>query len=84
MEAHNTPETTYNNNEDFDFYQNEDEISDQFNFVQNAWLQYEDCQVKLPYEEAIRILKKIENSVIRHGMFSPNEGIKEVPTENLK
>ena len=83
MEAHITPETTHNS-EDFDFYHNENEISDQFNFVQNGWLEYEDSQVKLPYEEAIRILKKIENSVIRHGMFSPNESIKEVPTENLK
>ncbi len=67
-----------------DFYLSEEEISDNFDFVQKAWMEYEDCQVKLPYEDAIRILKKIENSVIKHGMFSPNESASEIPTENLK
>jgi len=67
-----------------DFYLSEQEISDNFDFVQKAWMEYEDCQVKVPYEDAIRILKKIENSVIKHGMFSPNEDVSEIPTENLK
>lgn len=28
--------------------------------------------------------KKLENSIIQHGIFSPNESLKEIPTENLK
>ena len=67
-----------------DFYLTEEEISDNFNYVQKAWMEYEDCQPKLPYEDAIRILKKVENSVIKHGLFSPNEDASEIPTENLK
>jgi hypothetical protein len=71
-------------NEQEEFFTKEDEISDNFNLVQKAWMEYEDCQVKVPYEEAVMILKRIEYSIIHLGMFSPNEELKELPTENLK
>ncbi len=67
-----------------DFFHSEDDISNNFDYVQKAWMEYEDCQVKLPYEDAIKLLKKIEKSIIHHGLFSPNESLKELATENLK
>jgi TAP42-like family. len=67
-----------------DFFHKEEEISENFDFVQKSWMEYEDCQVNLPYEDAIKLLKKIEKSIIYHGLFSPNEELKEIPTENLK
>jgi len=67
-----------------DFYLSEEEISESFNYVQKAWMEYEDCENKLPFEDAIRILKKVENSIIKHGLFSPNESASEIATENLK
>lgn len=85
METTNRTDIPVNfDGEDEEFYHSEEEVSDNFNIVQNAWIQYDNCEVKLPYEDAIRILKRVEASIIRHGMFSPNESFKEISTENLK
>lgn len=67
-----------------DYYTEVEEISKAFNKVQAAIVDYDNCKVDMPYEEAIRRLKKLEMSIIHHGMFSPNEDFSEVATENIK
>lgn len=84
MQSTDSTEINVQGAEEHDIFATEEEISNNFDLIQNAWAEYEESQVKLPYEDAIRILKKVENSVIQHGVFSPNESLKEIHTENLK
>ena len=67
-----------------DYYPTVEEVSENFNRVQEAIVEYEDGNVKLPYTDAVRILKRLEQSVMYHSMFSPNEDVSEVATEHLK
>lgn len=62
----------------------EEEVLYQFDVAQKIWMEYEDCQTKTPFEETIVLLKRIEQSVIHHSMFSPNEPLKELKTEYIK
>ena len=70
--------------DDEEVFTREEEISETFDICQKAWMQYEDCEVKIPYEDTIRMLKKVEKSIIAHGIFSPNETLKELQTEYIK
>ena len=68
-------------------YHTPEEISENFNKVQAAcFIQEETCSEEetLSYLHTYEILKRLEYSVIDAGMFSPNEGIKEIHLENLK
>ena len=67
-----------------DYYQDIQDVSTNFNKVQEAMVDYDNGVTKLSYGDAIRILKKLEQSIIYHGMFSPNEDFSEVSTENIK
>ena len=60
------------------------EISLNFDKAQQTYSEYDDCIIKTPHEEQIRLLKKLEKSIIMHGIFSPNEDFKEISTENIK
>jgi hypothetical protein len=62
----------------------EDEVLYNFNVAQKIWMEYEDCQNNTPFEDAIVLLKKIEQSIIHHSMFSPNEPLKDLKTEYIK
>ena len=61
--------------------------SEAFDKVNIACFYYEEnCTDKgtLSYKESYEILKRLEYSIIKEGMFSPNENIKEIHTENMK
>ena len=69
-----------------DFFENVEDISIAFNKAQRLCLEYENTMSEgsTSYEETIRDLKKVEKSIIYHGLFSPNEDFKEVLTEHIK
>lgn len=77
-------EKTKDDSEHEDYYADPEDVSLNFNKVQEAIVDYDNSQIKIEYEDAIRILKKLEHSIIYHGMFSPNEDFSEVATENIK
>lgn len=83
MNAQDQNEINFTNPE-HDIFFTDAEISDNFDYIQRTWIEYDNSEVKLAYTDAIRILKKLENSIIQHGVFSPNESLKEIPNENLK
>ncbi|EAR99760.2 TAP42 protein (macronuclear) [Tetrahymena thermophila SB210] len=64
-----------------------DEISKAFDEVQERCFRYdEECtdQGIAPYMKTIGDLNKIQQSIIRHSLFSINEELNEIATENLK
>jgi len=69
---------------DDDHFATSEEISRMFDFIQKTYEEYENCETKVPFEDTIKILKKLEKSIILHAIFSPNEEFKEIPTENIK
>ena len=74
-------------NEQIIAYNSLEELSEAFDKVQNANFVYESTgtdQGTLSFKKSYEMLKRIEHSIIKEGMFSPNETIKEVHTENLK
>lgn len=75
---------TYKDRDINDYYETEEEISKYFNGVQNTWYKFDNGELNEGYDECIQILKKVEHSIINHGIFSPNESLKEIATENLK
>ena len=72
--------------QDQDFFEIVEDISITFNKAQKLCLEYENnmSEGSTPYEETIKDLKKVEKSIIYHGLFSPNEDFKEVLTEHIK
>jgi TAP42-like family len=62
----------------------EEDVLSEFNVAQKIWMEYEDCQNNTPFEDTIVLLKKIEQSIIHHSMFSPNEPLKDLKTEYIK
>mmetsp|Transcript_10037 Transcript_10037/g.8560 ORF Transcript_10037/g.8560 Transcript_10037/m.8560 type:complete len:81 (+) Transcript_10037:37-279(+) len=69
---------TYQGKDIDGYFKDEEEISNAFNAVQNRWYKYENFESKEGYEECIKVLKLIEHSIIAHGIFSPNEPLKEI------
>jgi hypothetical protein len=64
-----------------------EDISKQFDKTQISCYCYEEtCSDEgvLSYVECYELLKRLEHSIISASMFSPNESIKEIATENLK
>lgn len=67
-----------------EFYADIEDVSTNFNRVQEAIVEYDNSIQKISYEDSIRILKKLEQSIMYHSLFSPNEDFQEVATENIK
>lgn len=63
-----------------------EDTSSEFDKMLAICFKYEEALDESPqkYELSIEIFKKIEKSVIMHGIFSPNEDITEIYPENLK
>jgi hypothetical protein len=72
--------------EENEILQTVEEISKEYDRVYDIWLSYEsEMSDKVQkYDVTIDQLKVIEKSIILHGIFSPNEDLKEIHTENLK
>jgi len=69
---------TYQGKDIDNYFRDEEEISNAFNAVQNRWYKYENFESKEGYDECIKVLKLIEHSIIAHGIFSPNESLKDI------
>lgn len=69
-----------------DIFSPSEETSSQFDNMLAICFKYDETLDESPqkYELSIEIFKKIEKSVIMHGIFSPNEDIVEIYPENLK
>lgn len=80
QEESKAPETEFEK----EIFLSEDDVLAEFNLAQKIWMEYEDCQNNTPFEDAIVLLKKIEQSIIHHSMFSPNEPLKDLKTEYIK
>lgn len=69
-----------------DIFSTTDEISKKFDQALQICFNYDqflnDSEQK--YSETIEIFKKIEKSIIMHGIFSPNEDFNELLPENIK
>jgi len=69
-----------------DIFSSEEEISKIFDKALEICFQYDvslnDSAQK--YTETIEVLKKIEKSIIMHGIFSPNEDFAELLPESIK
>ena len=63
-----------------------EEIEKAFSIVQRAVISYEeDCSdAYMKYSDCYENLKKLEYSIIKEGMFSPNESLDDVVTEHLQ
>lgn len=69
-----------------DIFSTVDEISKNFDQALEVCFKYDELlnDSFQKYSETIGILKKIEKSIIMHGLFSPNEELDELLPETLK
>jgi len=75
---------TVNLGDEEDHFASAEEIYRNYDRAQQIYMEYDNCEINTSYEDMIYLLKKLEKSIIMHGIFSPNEDFKEIPNENVK
>ena len=68
-------------------FHTDEELGEAFDKCQKScWTYEETCSADgvLSYVECYELLKRCEYHLINSGMFSPNEGIEEIHSENLR